>query len=395
MAPIDVAAARADTPGCGHVTHLNNAGAALAPRVVTDTVVEHLRREADIGAYEAAEEVAARVESVYERVADFINADVDEIALLESATRAWTSAFTALRFRPGDRILTHRVEYASNFIPLLQVARRDGVSIEIVDDAPDGSIDVAHLAALIDDRVRVVAVTHVPSQSGLVNPAAAVGAITRSAGVPFFLDACQSVGQLPIDVEHLQCDVLAATGRKFLRAPRGTGFLFVRQPLLAELEPPAPDLRGAEWTDKHEYTLRPDARRFEQWERSVANVLGLGEAVRYAAHVGIDAIAARVRALAAELRNLLAGLDPVQVRDEGDDRCGIVTFTVEGVAPDEVVRRLRASRVNMWAIDASTARLDLGGRALPAVVRASVHYYNTAEELDRAVQLLAAIAAQG
>jgi selenocysteine lyase/cysteine desulfurase len=392
---IDVAAARADTPGCEHVTHLNNAGAALAPRVVTDTVVEHLRREADIGAYEAAEEVAARVESVYEGVAGFINADVDEIALLESATRAWTSAFTALQFRPGDRILTHRVEYASNFIPLLQVARRDGVSIEIVNDAPDGSIDVAHLAALLDDKVRVVALTHVPSQSGLVNPAAAVGAIARAAGVPFFLDACQSVGQLPIDVEHLQCDVLAATGRKFLRAPRGTGFLFVRRSLLAELEPPAPDLRGAEWTDAHEYTLRPDARRFEQWERSVANVLGLGEAVRYAKRVGIDAIAARVRALATELRNLLAGLDAVQVRDEGDDRCGIVTFTVERVAPDEVVRRLRASRVNVWAIDAATARLDLGGRSLPAVVRASVHYYNTAEELDRAVQLLAAIAAHG
>jgi selenocysteine lyase/cysteine desulfurase len=395
VAPIDVEAVRADTPGCDNVIHLNNAGAALPPRVVTDTVVAHLRREAGIGGYEAAEEASSRIEDVYKRVANFIHAGTDEIALLESATRAWTSAFTAMRFQPGDRILTHRIEYASNFIPMLQAARRDGASVEIVDDAPDGSIDVARLGALLDDHVRVVALTHVPSQGGLVNPAAAVGAVTRRAGVPFFLDACQSIGQLPIDVEHLGCDVLAATGRKFLRAPRGTGFLYVRRPLLDALEPPAPDLRGAEWTATDDYVVRRDARRFEQWERSIANVLGLGEAIRYAQGVGIDEIAARVRALATELRNLLTSVDAITVRDQGDDRCGIVTFTMEGIAPEDVVRRLRTSGVNTWAIDASTALLDLGGRSIPAVVRASVHYYNTAAELDRCVQLLAAIAAHG
>lgn len=395
MAPIDVAAARADTPGCDNVAHLNNAGAALPPRVVTDTVIAHLRREADIGGYEAAEEAAARVEDVYEEVATFIGANVDEIALVESATRAWTTAFTAMRFEPGDRILTHRVEYASNFIPMLQAARRDDATVEVVGDAPDGSIDIAHLGALLDERderVRLVALTQVPSQGGLVNPAAAVGELTRRAGVPFFLDACQSIGQLPIDVGHIGCDVLAATGRKYLRAPRGTGFLYVRRPLLDELEPPAPDLRAAYWVDASDYELRADARRFEQWERSIANVLGLGAAIRYASVLGIDDIAARVRSLASELRRLLDGIGAVTVRDQGDDRCGIVTFTVDGVAPAEVVQRLRSSRVNTWVIDASTAQLDLGGRSLPAIVRASVHYYNTTEELDRCVQLVSAIA---
>jgi cysteine desulfurase / selenocysteine lyase len=389
---IDVDAARAETPGSEHDVHLNNAGAALPPRSVTETVIAHLRREAEIGAYEAAEEVASRLEDVYREVATFIGAEIAEIALVESATRAWTTAFSAMRFGPGDRILTHRVEYASNFIPMLQAARRDGAVVEVVGDAPDGSIDVDHLASLLDSTVRLVALTHVPSQGGLVNPAAAVGAVTRAAGVPYFLDACQSMGQLPVDVEHIGCDVLAATGRKFLRAPRGTGFLYVRRAILDDLEPAAPDLRGAEWVDPSGYVLREDARRFEQWERSIANVLGLGEAIRYARVIGIDDIAARVRSLADELRNLLSGLTSIAVHDQGDDRCGIVTFTIDGVAPVEVVRLLRAAHVNTWAIDASTARLDLGGRALPAVVRASVHYYNTVEELDRCVQLLSAIA---
>jgi selenocysteine lyase/cysteine desulfurase len=393
--PIDVAAARADTPGCRDVAHLNNAGAALPPRAVTDTVVAHLRREEQIGGYEAAEEAASRVEQVYGDIAAFIGARADEIALVDSATRAWTAAFTGVRFAPGDRILTHRVEYASNFVPMLAAARRDGAHVEVVGDAPDGAIDIEQLERMLDERVRVVALTHVPSQNGLVNPAAAVGEVTSRHGVPYFLDACQSIGQLPVDVERIRCDVLAATGRKYLRAPRGTGFLYVRRSLLAHLEPPAPDLRGAEWTGAHEYRLRDDARRFEQWERSIAGVLGLGTAVAYAGVYGIDAIAARVVALGAELRDRLNRIGAVTVRDQGDERCGIVTFTIDGIAPADVVRRLRASSVNTWAIDATTAQLDLGNRRIAGVVRASVHYYNNSDELDRCARLLTAIAAEG
>lgn len=385
MTGVDVAAARADTPGCAHVVHLNNAGASLPPRVVTDTVIAHLRREANIGGYEAAQDAADDVEAVYDDVASFLNASVDEIALVDSATRAWSGAFSGLRFAPGDRILTHRVEYASNFLPMLRAAARDGAEIEIVPDAPGGEVDVDALAARLDDRVRLVALTHVPSQSGLVNPAAAVGAAVRPHGIPFFLDACQSAGQLPLDVAHLGADVVALTGRKFLRAPRGTGVMYVRRSMLDVLEPPYVDLRGAEWTGPKTYRVRDDARRFELFERSIAGVLGLGAAVRYAAAIGIDDIAARVRELAEELRSLLRDIDGVVVRDEGTDRCGIVTFTLDGTDPHDVVRELRAAGCNTWVVEATSALLDLGGRALPAVVRASVHYYNTREELDRAV----------
>ena len=385
MSPsIDVARARAATPGCERVAHLNNAGAALTPQSVLDTVIAYLMREADIGGYEAAEEAADRIEDVYRSVATMLGAHLDEIALVESATRAWTTYFSARRFQPGQRILTHRVEYASNFIPMLQAVPRDGVTIDVVPSTPTGEIDIDALRDMIDDRVALVALTHVPSQGGLVNPAAAVGAVTRAAGVPYVLDACQSAGQLPLDVEAIGCDVLVATGRKFLRGPRGTGFLYVRRAHQDGLEPEAPDLRGAEWTGAATYEVRDDARRFEQWERSVANVLGLGAAVDLVLELGIDAIAERIMTLGAELRAALATVDGVVLRDEGRDQCGIVTFTLEGHDVDDVKRALRAQHVNVWTIDATTAQLDFGARDLPAVVRASLHSYNTSEELEKA-----------
>jgi cysteine desulfurase / selenocysteine lyase len=384
--PLDVAAARAATPGCASVAHLNNAGAALPPAAVTDAVVAHLRREATIGGYEAAEEAADALERPYDAVAELLGCHRDEVALVESATRAWGTAFAALaaRLRTGDRVLTGRSEYASNVMALLQATRRAGAELVVVDDDAHGQVDVEAVAAHLDTGdVALVALTHVPTQGGLVNPAAEVGALTRAAGVPFLLDACQSVGQLATSVDELGCDALAATGRKFLRAPRGTGFLYVRRGLVAELEPALPDLRAADWTGPDRYALRPDARRFETWEHSAAGRIGLGVAVDHALGWGIDAIEARVVALAAGLRDRLAVVPGVTVHDRGVRRCGIVTFTVDGVDAAEAKAALRAAGINVHVSPAAGAQLDLVHRGVPDLVRASVHYYNAEDELDR------------
>jgi cysteine desulfurase / selenocysteine lyase len=398
--PIDVDRARADTPGCDLVVHLNHAGASLVPRPVLDAQIEWLQAEARTGGYELAADREAEHRATYDEVAALIGAERDEVALAENATFGWHQAFWSLPLRPGDRILTCAVEYASSYLSYLQAERRRGVTVEVVPDDEHGQLSVDALARLLDDGrspVGLVAVTHVPTNGGLVNPVADVGALCRQAGVPFLLDACQSVGQMPVDVNEIGCDLLSATGRKFLRAPRGTGFLYVRRSLLERLdrlgaEPAFLDLLGADWVAPGRYELRQDARRFENWESNLAAVAGLRAAVGYAMAWGLDAIAARVGTVAESLRARLAEVAAIRVHDLGRRRSGIVTFSVDGVAAGEVRNRLRAQGINVSVSEPSSTRLDAERRRLPPLVRASVHYVTTDAELDRLTGAVAGMA---
>jgi cysteine desulfurase/selenocysteine lyase len=384
----DISALRADTAGCEQRIFLNNAGASLQPRPVVERVIAHLRREQEIGAYEANDEVSEEHEQVYRSIAALLNAQPDEIALMESATRAWDMAFYAFPWKAGDVILTAANEYASNYIAFLQVSQRSGVRVVVVPSDPTGGIDLQALEQALqrEPRVRLIALTHVPTNNGRVQPAAAVGRLARQFGVAYLLDACQSAGQLPLDVEELGCDLLSATGRKYLRGPRGTGFLYVRRSLLQQLTPPLLDLHAATWNAPGEFVMRDDARRFEAWESSIACRLGMGVAVRYALKLGLSSIQARVAELAHRLREGLAAVSGAMVQDlgwrDGAAQCGIVTFTHDRVGVADLVAQRIVVRLN----ERSATLLDMEARGLDAVVRASVHYYNTEDELDRFVE---------
>jgi selenocysteine lyase/cysteine desulfurase len=389
---IDLHRVRGETIGVTHRIHLNNAGAALMPAAVLDAMTGYLRLEAEIGGYEAAGQEAARLDAVYESVARLIGAAPDEIALMENATVAWQMAFYALSFRPGDRILTAQAEYAANYVAFLQVAKRTGAVIEVIPNDAGGALSVEALEHLIDERVRLIAITWVPTNGGLVNPAAEVGKIARKHGIPYLLDACQAVGQMPVDVSELGCDMLSATGRKFLRGPRGTGFLYVRRDFMLGLEPPLIDHFGARWVAPDRYELRPDARRFETWENNYAARLGLGVAIDYALSIGLDAISIRCRMLADLLRNELARIPGVIVHDLGSERAAIVTFSVAGMSATEVKARATAERFNITSSQPSSTLLDALARSLPEIARVSPHYYNAEDEILQFSKLISKLA---
>ena len=392
---IDVARARAETPGCAHRLHLNNAGAALMPQPVLDAQIAHLQLESEIGGYEAHAAAQDRIDATYDAVARLLNCAPTEVALMENATAAWSGAFSAFAFEPGDRILTAEAEYSANFIAYLQEARRSGVKIDVVPSEDNGQLDVAALEAMIDDRVKLISVTHVPTNGGLVNPAEEIGKVAHAAGVPYLIDACQSAGQIALDVEKIGCDLLSVTGRKYLRGPRGSGFLYVRQSFLEErnLEPAILDMHGAEWVEPDNYRTLPNARRFENWEFNYAAVIGLGVAVDYALAWGLPDIEKRVAGLAESLRAQAAEIPGVTVHDLGVTRCGICSLSSERVGSKEIKAKMTERGINTSVAPQTSTLLDTEKRHLPPLLRASVHYYNTDEEVSRFIAALAEIAA--
>ncbi len=390
--PFDLQRVRAETPGCAHVLHLNNAGSSLMPEPVLTATIAHLQLEAQIGGYEAAEQAHETIEHVYDAAAELIHCQRDEIAIVENATRAWDMAFYSIPFKSGDRILTSIAEYASNYIALLQVAKKTGARIEPIPNDTYGQLSISALRSMLDEHVKLIAITHVPTGGGLVNPAAEIGQVAREAGILYLLDACQSVGQMPIDVQKIGCDMLSTTGRKYIRGPRSTGFLYVRQGLLEQLEPPMLDMHAAQWVARDRYEIRSDARRFENWETNYAGKIGLGKAIDYALACNVETTWRRIKSLAYQLRSQLSTLPGVVVHDRGTTQCGIVTFTVDGVEPETIRQQLAAEHINVSVSERNGTRLDFEDRDLTAMVRASVHYYNSEDELERFCTSIARIA---
>lgn len=387
---MDIEALRAETPGCAERAHLNNAGAGLMSRRTLAAMTDHLELEGRIGGYEAAAEAADRIEATYASMARLLGARRDEIALFDNSTHAWNAAFYSVPLGPGDRILTGRDEYGSNVLAYLQVARRTGAEVVVIPNDGTGQIDLDALGAAADERTKLVGLTYVPTFGGLVNPAVEVGRIAAAAGAMYLLDATQAAGQFPVDVAELGCDLLTGTGRKFLRGPRGTGFLYARTGVLDRLDPFVAEIGSAAWDGGRGFDWLPGARRFETWERSGATILGLGAAVDQALELGLDAIGARATALGTELRGRLAALPKVTTHDQGTRTCAIVTAAVAGVPSEEVAAALKEAKVNVTLTVPRDNPLDTEVRGIHPLVRLSPHYYNTTAELDRAVEVLAA-----
>ena len=379
---------RNDTPGCHQRIHFNNAGASLPPKPVIQTQLRYILEESLTGGYELANEHKDDLNRVYQQIASLIGAEAQEIAIMENATQAWHLAFHALSFKPGDRIITTEIEYASNFISYLQKQKETDIEIIVIKTDEQGDLDLHQLEMEAKKGAALISMSHIPTNSGTVIPAEEIGRIANDYNIIYLLDACQSVGHYPVDVQEIGCDLLSATGRKYLRAPRGTGFLYVNQKTMSDLHPPFIDLHGAEWVAEDHYKLRPEAIRFENFETNMALKLALGEAATYANDIGIKAIWNRIQHLADTLRNQLNQLDSITVHDRGSTQCGIVTFTHEAYTATQIQQMLSKKQINVSVTSRQSALLDMERKQLNQVVRASVHYYNTEGELSVMINAL-------
>ena len=388
LSPEAIAALRGDTPGCEQVIHFNNAGAALMPAQVADSVLKYLEHEIKYGGYETADKFSSQIAKVYSSVANYLNCEPTEVAIMENATAAWGQAFLSVPFQTGDIILTSVTEYASNYIGFLQMKKRKKVEIKVVPNDRFGQIDIGALSQMMNKKVKLIAISHVPTNGGLVNPAEAVGKIAKQHGVFYLLDACQSVGQMPLEVNQIGCDFLSATSRKYLRGPRGVGFLYVSKERFDQLEPPLMDLHAATLESSTEYRAREDAKKFENWESNLAGVVGMGAAIDYMLNIGIDPIWDRIQNLAEYLRQQLSMIPQIEVQDQGELKCGIVSFTtLEDTL--QLKQNLSDSGFNVSIISPAHTLLDMNSRGLGHMIRASIHYYNSRDEVDQFVGCLA------
>ncbi len=383
---------RNDTPGCAERRHFNHAGASLPPRRVTEAIIDHLMLESMRGPMEAAALVTDELAMLRTNAAKFIGAEEGEVALGGSGSALWGNVFASLPpLRSGDRILIGRQEWGGNVASMQRAASHAGASIETIPCMDDGSVDANALSAIIDDRVALISLTWLPANGGLINDAEAIGRVANAAGVPYFVDAGQALGQLPIDVSRIGCDVLKAAGRKYVRGPRGTALLYVRSKFLEKLNPSFVDVSSGPLVNG-KVELRDDARLFETSEAPISLLLGLGAAIALASELGVEAIQTRIALLATQLREGLKRIPAVEVRDLGTKQSGLVSFTVEGISASVVRSKLAEKSISIGANGIPYTPFDMTARGLQEIARASVSYFNTAGEVDGLVYAVEQIA---
>jgi len=388
---INIEQVRQDTKGCGNVVHFNNAGAALMPSCVADALRTYISDDELYGGYEIQNKYQDKLNSFYTNAAKLINCTEDEIAFMPSATQAWNTAFYAFSLKPGDKILTSSAEYGSCAIAYLHRAAQAGFTWQSIPDDVHGQLDIQALHDAIDDNVKLISIVHIPTGSGLVNPAIEVGKIAKDNGIPYLLDACQSVGQMPIDVQEIGCDVLSTTGRKYLRGPRGTGFLYVSKAMQKTLIPPQLDQHAAELLSNEQYEIAANAKRYEFWEQHLSGKYALSKAIDYALSQELGTIKDRIYYLADNLRSELSKIQGISVVDVGTEKCGLVTFVSDKLTADFIQTALHKHNINVTVSSGSGSLLQFNNLGLSAVVRASVHYYNTEEEIEKFVKTLRSI----
>lgn len=450
------------------IVHCNHAGASPSPASVVDIVLQHMKLEQTVGGYTAAEMASDELKTVYQRVAQLLNLGETsdptlEIALVESATVAWTRLFYPMAHFQTKRvpsscdnkktrvILVSEAEYAANVVAACQWAKDHAAgncnihwtvlsipSTRNAEGHSTGMVDLKILEEMLKGQyqytpkpgsettitldpadIALACITHIPTNSGIVNNVEGIGELIawynaanpqqdQIPSILYLVDACQSVGQREVNVPQIQCHGLVATGRKFLRGPRGTGFLFVPHQIANRLMPHHLDHVGVPIvavpprSQQHDLNIpvenlleikpKDGAARFEFYESNVANKLGLGEAILFALDEGIGKIQSSGLALAQDLYQKLDDMEVVQLHHP--PLCGIVSFYVPNVPSKTIKQKLWENveiKFETSLVLATSTPLDSSKTQVPDLLRVSLSYTNSVEEVYAFCQKLDSI----
>lgn len=379
---------RRDTPGLKGRLNLDNAGSSFMATPVIERMKAALEQDVLLGGYVAQEQQQNELDDIYPTLAALFGGLATDYAVVGSAVDGWTKAFYSLPLELGDNIVTAYTEYCANYVAYLQLKEKRGVEIRVARMAAEGGVDLEHLESLVDANTKLISITHMPSSSGEIVDVAAVGRIARKHDILFQLDACQSAGHIPLNVNDLGCDIMTGTARKFLRGPRGIGFLYVNERARQKMEPIVLTNQSAAWVQSDKYDLRSDTRVFEAWERSVVNQLGFKAALDYYQNIGVKEAGHTLLNVADYLRSGLAVKSNVSMTCPHSARSAIITFNLTGLSPEDVKMRMEGHGISTQIASVNHTRLDLEARQIDKAVRVSPHYYTTSEDVDRFLDVL-------
>lgn len=390
---MNVETIRKDITDCDAKIFLNSAGASLMPKTVLEKISQYLKEEEKIGGYLLQDNQAQKLEEFYSEASKLINAQPHNLALTHDATDAYIKALSCIPFESNDVIVTTDDDYGSNQIQFMSLQKRLGIQIKRIKTLENGDLDISNFADLVDKHnPKLVAASHVPTNSGLIQNIKAIGEICNNKQILFLVDACQSIGQLQVDVHEIKCDFLTATGRKFLRGPRGTGFLYVSDKVLnLDYYPLFIDGKGATWKTASEFEIEPSAKRFETWERSCALQMGLIEALKYLNRIGVDKVEAYNSNLMEHFRRNLSSISGVVLYDKGSKKCNILTFNKHNKSLEEISTALKSNNVFFSVSHKHWGVIDFEKKGVEWLIRLSPHYFNTIEEIDKASEIIEGI----
>jgi len=382
------------------IIYLDSAASSLTPEPVLEKMLEFYRQyraNVDRAIHRLSQQASEEYGHAHAKVADFINAKSDsEIIMTKNTTEGTNIIASGLKWKKGDKVVTSVIEHHSNFIIWLRVKNRYGVNVELVKPKTpmaQGLLDPADFEKVVDDKTRIVAVTHVSNVLGVITPIKEIAKIAHEHGAYVLVDGAQSVPHMRVDVQKLGCDFLAFTGHKMC-APTGSGALYIKEELTEEVEPLCIGGGSIADVELDNYKLDKSPRRFEAGTPAIAEAIGLGAAVDYLGKVGMENIEHHEKELTRKMYEALNEIPQIEIYGpKPEHKIGITAFNVSDLNPHDVALALDVS-ANIMVRSGHHCALPLTKSVLnrPGSVRASTYLYNTKEEIEKFILAVREIA---